>query len=109
MLTNTIYSVISPEGCASILWKDTSRAEQAAAALKLTAHDLLKLGIIDGIVEEPDPGAHEHPEETGRNLKRLLLKAFDELFALPPDELLRQRYEKYRRLGEFAENNGGEI
>ncbi len=103
MLSNAIYSVISPEGCASILWKDANKADAAAAALRLTAYDLYELGMIDGIIEEPEPGAHEHPEEVSRRIKKALAPALNELLALDDDTLLEKRYEKYRRMGVYWE------
>lgn len=103
MLSNAIYSVISPEGCASILWKDAGKADAAAEALKLTANDLLRLGVIDGIITEPPPGAHEHPEETAREMKKTISSALHELLALHPSALLNRRYQKYRQMGVFVE------
>jgi len=103
MLENAIYSVISPEGCAAILWKDASQKERAAEALKLTAPDLLRLDVIDQIVPEPAGGAHADPEQTARALEEALDKAVRSLDKLPADKLLRQRAEKYRRMGKFAE------
>jgi acetyl-CoA carboxylase carboxyl transferase subunit alpha len=102
MLSNAIYSVISPEGCASILWKDTGRTADAAAALRLTASDLKDLNIIDGIVPEPDPGAHEFPAETARRLKKTLLHAIHDLLSLDPETLLQQRYMKFRAMGVYS-------
>ena len=101
MLENSIYSVISPEGCASIMWRDASKAEIAAAALKITAKDLEGLGLIDEIVPEPEGGAHSDHEETARLLDPVLLRALNELSGLSADELLEQRYEKFRRMGQF--------
>jgi acetyl-CoA carboxylase carboxyl transferase subunit alpha len=103
MLENAIYSVISPEGCAAILWKDATQKERAAEALKLTAQDLLRLDVIDQIVPEPPGGAHADPEQTARALEDALDKAIRSLEKLPADKLLRQRAEKYRRMGKFAE------
>jgi acetyl-CoA carboxylase carboxyl transferase subunit alpha len=101
MLENSIYSVISPEGCASIMWRDASKAEIAAAALKITAKDLQGLGLIDEIVPEPEGGAHADHEETAHLLQPVLLNALNELSSLPADELLEQRYQKFRRMGQF--------
>jgi len=101
MLENSIYSVISPEGCASIMWRDASKAEIAAAALKITAKDLEGLGLIDEIVPEPEGGAHSDHEETARLLDPVLLRALNELSGLSADELLEQRYQKFRRMGQF--------
>ncbi len=103
MLENSYYSVISPEGCAAILWKHRKHAPEAAEALKLTATDLLELRLIDGVVPEPLGGAHQDQGAAIENLKGAVSRHLDELCALPTDELLRQRYEKFRRIGEFAE------
>jgi acetyl-CoA carboxylase carboxyl transferase subunit alpha len=102
MLSNTIYSVISPEGCASILWKDAAKAPAAAAALKLTAKDLLQRGIIDGIIEEPEPGAHENPEAAAAAVKTAVAAALEELLDCDMETLLSRRYQKYRRMGVIA-------
>ncbi len=107
MLENSIYSVISPEGCAAILWKKngdigTQEYEKAAAALKLTASDLLELGVIDGIIKEPSGGAHRAPEETANTVKKTVLKTLKELQELPIEELLERRYEKLRRIGKLG-------
>ena len=101
MLENSIYSVISPEGCASIMWRDASKAEIAAAALKITAKDLHGLDLIDEIVPEPEGGAHTDHEETARLLDPVLLRSLNELSGLSASELLEQRYEKFRRMGQF--------
>ena len=106
MLENAYYSVISPEGCAAILWKHRKHAPEAAAALKLTAGDLLHLGLIDGIIPEPLGGAHHDHTAAITNLKTAIARHLDELALLPLDELLRQRYEKFRRVGEFAGDGG---
>lgn len=102
ILENAYYSVISPEGCAAILWKDRANAAQAAAALKLTAKDLLELDIVDEVIPEPLGGAHKDYDTTAANLKKALLKHLDRLMDLKEDELLEQRYKKYRKIGEFA-------
>jgi acetyl-CoA carboxylase carboxyl transferase subunit alpha len=99
ILENSYYSVISPEGCASILWKSRERAADAAAALRITSTDLLRLGVVDGIIEEPLGGAHRDPAETARRLKQAVLAALGELDSVPAETLLRTRYEKYRRIG----------
>lgn len=101
LLENSIYSVISPEGCAAILWKSQEKVEQAAETLKLTAQDLLKIGLIDGIIPEPRGGAHRDPEKTAANIKKSIIKNLDELTDMPPEELIKTRYEKYRRIGNF--------
>ena len=102
MLENAYYSVISPEGCAAILWKHRKHAPDAAAALKLTARDLLELKLIDEVVPEPLGGAHQDHAAAIANLKRAVLRQLEELSTVPTDELLAQRYEKFRRVGEFA-------
>jgi acetyl-CoA carboxylase carboxyl transferase subunit alpha len=103
MLQNAYYSVISPEGCASILWRNSVRAPDAANALKLTAEHLLKLGIIDDVIPEPSGGAHHDPQFVATNLSKLVLKAIKELSAIPAPELMEARYAKFRRLGVFLE------
>ena len=99
MLENAIYSVISPEGCAAILWQSQDKVKEATEALKLTSRDLLKLGIIDGIIPEPLEGAHRDYETTFKNFKEHVLRALDELLGLTPEELVKQRYEKFRKIG----------
>src|SRR5213594_2204364 len=103
MLEHAIYSVISPEGCAAILWEDASRAKDAAEVLRITAPDLLKLGVIDGVVPEPPGGAHRHWEGTAHEIKGAITVALAELGSLGPDELVHQRYAKFRRMGIFEE------
>jgi acetyl-CoA carboxylase carboxyl transferase subunit alpha len=102
MLENAVYSVISPEGCASILWRDPGRAEEAAMAMKITAPDLLGFGIIDEVVPEPGEGAHADPEALFRTLGPLMERQIVELSALPRETLLQQRYEKFRRMGRLG-------
>ena len=102
MLENAYYSVISPEGCAAILWKHRKHAPEAAAALKLTARDLLEMKLIDGIIPEPMGGAHQNHAAAIANLRTAISRQLDELTKLSHDELLAQRYEKFRRVGEFA-------
>jgi acetyl-CoA carboxylase carboxyl transferase subunit alpha len=104
MMENAYYSVISPEGCAAILWKHREHAPEAAAALKLSAQDLSKLGIIDGIVPEPLGGAHNSHATAAASLKDAVLSALNELEKLPTADLLEQRYQKFRALGKFTEN-----
>jgi acetyl-CoA carboxylase carboxyl transferase subunit alpha len=99
MMENAIYSVISPEGCASILWKDASQAPKAAAALKLTAPHLLELGIIDGIIKEPLGGAHSDYDAAASALKEAVIEAFSELSELTADQLVEERYQKFARMG----------
>jgi len=101
MLENAVYSVISPEGCASIMWRDASKAEIAAEALKITANDILELKLIDEIVPEPEGGAHFDPEAAARLLEPYLARSLDELSQIPSEKLLEQRYEKFRRMGQF--------
>jgi acetyl-CoA carboxylase carboxyl transferase subunit alpha len=101
MLENAIYSVISPESCAAIIWRDSTKAELAAAALKLTADELLKLGVIDTIVGEPAGGAHEDADAAARLLSESLLQALEGLSNLLPDQLVEQRYSKFRHMGDF--------
>jgi len=101
---NAYYSVISPEGCAAILWKDNAAKAKAAAALKITAKDLLGLKLVDEIVPEPLGGAHTDTEIAASNLKTHLLKHLEEILALPVAERLKQRYEKFRAHGHFHEH-----
>ena len=103
LLENSYYSVISPEGCAAILWKSREFAAEAAAALKVSAQDLKALGIIDSIVPEPIGGAHQSHSETAANLQVAVLNALAELDRLSPQELLDQRYAKFRKFGEYTE------
>jgi acetyl-CoA carboxylase carboxyl transferase subunit alpha len=104
MFENSVYSVISPEGCASILWRDSAKAEVAAEALKITARDLKGLGIIDEIVSEPEGGAHVDHDASAALLGSVLDDALAELSRLPIPELLERRYEKFRRMGQFFES-----
>ncbi|MFY9690003.1 MAG: acetyl-CoA carboxylase carboxyltransferase subunit alpha [Candidatus Acidiferrales bacterium] len=101
MLENSVYSVISPEGCATIMWRDASKAELAAEALKITANDLLGMKLIDEIVPEPHGGAHTDHEATARLLDPVLTNSLHELSALSPQQLVEQRYAKFRRMGQF--------
>jgi acetyl-CoA carboxylase carboxyl transferase subunit alpha len=103
MLENSYYSVISPEGCSSILWKTAEQAPRAAAILKLTATDLLGFGIVDAIVPEPLGGAHQSPAEACRLVQDAVCDALEEIIPLATDDLLQQRYEKVRRIGVFIE------
>jgi acetyl-CoA carboxylase carboxyl transferase subunit alpha len=102
VLENAYYSVISPEGCAAILWKDRARAPDAAKALKLTAQDLLDLGLIDEIIPEPLGGAHRDPAKIAATIKEYTKKYLEELSALTPADLIEARYEKYRKIGAFS-------
>jgi acetyl-CoA carboxylase carboxyl transferase subunit alpha len=103
MMENAIYSVISPEGCAAILWRDATQKERAAEALRLTATDLMELGVIDEIIPEPAGGAHADPDGAARTLETALIRCVGELADLKPDQRLDRRIEKYRRMGRFVE------
>ncbi len=103
MLENAYYSVISPEGCASILWKDASRAAEAAEVLRITANDLLAVNVIDEIIPEPLGGAHTAPEEMAKTMKERILENLNAIIDLDPDELVTKRYQKFRRLGRYLE------
>ena len=102
MMENAVYSVISPEGCAGILWRDGSKAADAAEALKITAPDLMKLGVIDGIVKEPAGGAQKNHAVAAANVKKAILAALKELKKVPVDELIEARYAKFRAMGNFG-------
>ncbi len=99
MLEYAIYSVISPEGCAAILWKDQEKREAAAEAMRITAPDLTELGVIDGVIPEPLGGAHTDHEEAARRVGETIEQALEELAQESPEELRRQRYERFRHLG----------
>jgi acetyl-CoA carboxylase carboxyl transferase subunit alpha len=101
MMENAIYSVISPEGCASIMWRDASKRELAAAALKITAKDLGEMGMIDNIVREPEGGAQNDHIEAARLLDLELQKALEEVKKLPVDQMLDARYNKFRKMAQF--------
>lgn len=101
MLEHAYYSVISPEACASILWKDTSKSVEAASALKLNSEDLLKYQIIDAIINEPLGGAHHDPQQIYQNVKKFIVEQWQILNIIPKDVLLEQRYFKFRRMGVF--------
>jgi acetyl-CoA carboxylase carboxyl transferase subunit alpha len=103
ILENAYYSVISPEGCAAILWKDRKASAQAAEALKITAKDLLELGLVDEIIPEPLGGAHQNPADTAKNLQQAIIAQLKALGTLSTTELMKQRYEKFRRQGRFNE------
>lgn len=102
MLEHAYYSVISPEGCASILYKDAGKSEIAAKSLKMQAEDLLKWGIVDTMLPEPLGGAHHHPEEMYEGVKSFILDQWEQLKTVPLDELIERRYQKFRKMGEFA-------
>jgi acetyl-CoA carboxylase carboxyl transferase subunit alpha len=101
MLENAVYSVISPESCAAIIYRDSSKAALAAAALRLTAQDLLELGLIDAIIPEPAGGAHENPDQAAEELRKALRQSLAELSELSPNQLIEQRYAKFRQMGSF--------
>ncbi len=103
MLENATYSVISPEGCAAILWHDRAEAPRAAEALKLTAEDCLRFGVADRLVDEPAGGAHRSPAEAIRSLGDAVAAALDELSALTPEQLTADRYDRFRKLGAFED------
>lgn len=103
LLEHAYYTVISPEGCASILWRDAAKAPEAAEALKITAPDLMKFDIIDGEIKEPLGGAHHDYKAMSDELKKTILTALDELSSLSGEELKKSRYEKFRKMGAFLE------
>jgi acetyl-CoA carboxylase carboxyl transferase subunit alpha len=103
ILENAYYSVISPEACSAILWKDRKHAPEAAEALKLTSHDLIRLGVVDEIVPEPEGGAHRDHDLAAANLGAALRRNLKRALEMPIDELLKERYAKFRKLGNFAE------
>lgn len=99
MLENAVYSILSPEGFASILYKDSSKSKEAAEHMKITSYDLKKLNIIDEIVKEPDNGAQEDFEKVAEDLKKSIIKDLKKLLKENPDDLIEERYEKYRKIG----------
>jgi acetyl-CoA carboxylase carboxyl transferase subunit alpha len=103
MLEHSIYSILSPEGFASILWKDSSRSKEAAEIMKITAQDLKEFGIIDRILEEPIGGAHKDTLKMGNTIKRNLLSCIEGLIKKPIDQLVEERYRKFRKMGKFTE------
>ncbi len=103
LLEHAYYTVISPEGCASILWRDASKAAEAAEALKITAKDLMKLDIVEGEIKEPLGGAHMDYDEVSSRMKKEIIKSLKELGELTPEQLKAHRYEKFRKLGAFTE------
>jgi len=109
MLENAVYSVISPESCATIIYRDSSRAPAAAAALKMTAPDLLALGLIDGIVPEPGEGAQSDPDQAAESLRLTLRSALAELGGLTAQQLIEDRYVKFRRMGSFFSETGAAL
>jgi acetyl-CoA carboxylase carboxyl transferase subunit alpha len=107
MLEYSIYSVISPEGCAAILWKDGGKGKVAAESLKLTAPDLYRLGVIDEIVKEPLGGAHRNPQKVAEDLREAIGRHLSDLEKMDLDDLLKLRYEKFRKMGSFIDGGGG--
>jgi acetyl-CoA carboxylase carboxyl transferase subunit alpha len=105
MLEYSVYSVISPEGCAAILWSDASRAPEAAESMRITAPDLLRLGVIDGIVPEPVGGAHRDWEGAAANVRGVLRQSLADLSTLSAARLVEERQEKFRRMGVFEEES----
>jgi acetyl-CoA carboxylase carboxyl transferase subunit alpha len=103
MLEHSYYSVISPEGCASILWKDTKKNQQAAEALKIHAEDLIELGVVDEMIPEPLGGAHQDPSAIYKSVKEFVVARWNHLKNVPLEELIEERYQKFRKLGEFTE------
>ncbi len=104
MLQYSTYSVISPEGCAAILWKDQARKQEAAEAMRVSAPDCLELGIVDAVLPEPEGGAHSDPDATCEAVGRVVAEALDELCALSTEQLLEGRYRRFRALGRFNES-----
>ncbi|MCL2218739.1 MAG: acetyl-CoA carboxylase carboxyltransferase subunit alpha [Chitinispirillia bacterium] len=102
MLSNAVYSVISPEGCASILWRDAAYSSQAAESLKITAKSLLSLGVIDEIIKEPAGGAHSNHEAAAQSIKAAVLRHIDRLLAVPADKLKAKRFDKFSAMGKFT-------
>jgi acetyl-CoA carboxylase carboxyl transferase subunit alpha len=102
-LENAVYSVISPEGCASILWRTADEAPTAALAMKMSAQDQVELGVVDRVVPEPGEGAHADPAETARRLRAVIVEELDRLGQWTPDELVAARYRRYRALGSYTE------
>jgi acetyl-CoA carboxylase carboxyl transferase subunit alpha len=101
MLENAYYSVISPESCAAIIYRDSGKAPEAAAALRMTANDLLEMKLIDGVIPEPTGGAHLEPEAAISAVRRTLVSALDELAGLPAQALIEERCQKFREMGNF--------
>jgi acetyl-CoA carboxylase carboxyl transferase subunit alpha len=104
MFENSIYSVISPEGCASILWRDGKKSALAAEALKLTAQDLERLGVVDGVLPEPLGGAHRDPEAAAATLREALRRHLEALSGVSPGELVERRLARFRGMGVFHES-----
>lgn len=107
MLENAVYSVISPESCAAIIYRDSAKGDIAAAALRITAVDLERLGLVDGLIPEPPGGAHEDHDRSADLLRQAVAGALAELATLPPEQLVRDRYERFRKMGNFFQESGG--
>ncbi len=103
MFEYSTYSVISPEGCAAILWKDGQKAPEAAKSLKLCSDDLYKLKVVDSVITEPQGGAHRDPQAAAKELKAAVIDSLKELTVLSTEELVKRRYEKFRALGNFKD------
>ena len=103
ILQHSYYSVISPEGCASILWRNSTKAPEAAVALKINGEDLIEFGIVDEIIPEPQGGAHKDPNSMGMEIKKVLSRRLKELSAFSSEEIIEKRYERFRRIGEYTE------
>lgn len=103
MLENSTYSVISPEGAAALLWKDSNLAQKAAETMKITSYDLKELGVVDHIIPEPKGGAHRNIKQQAENIDRILQQSLEDLLALTVDELLEKRWEKYKQIGDYKE------
>ncbi|MBE3551767.1 MAG: acetyl-CoA carboxylase carboxyltransferase subunit alpha [Kyrpidia tusciae] len=103
MLEHAVYSVISVEGAAALLWKDAGQAPRAAESMRITAQDLLRLGVIDGVIEEPLGGAHKDPPVMVERVKAAIIRGLNELTDVPGDELVRRRYDRFRAMGRFEE------
>ena len=108
MFEHSVYTVASPEACASILWRDSAKAPEAASALKITGPDLLNLGVVDEVLKEPAGGNNWAPLEAGESLKQAILKHLNDLLALPPKVLIENRYKKFRSMGMILDNSASE-
>jgi acetyl-CoA carboxylase carboxyl transferase subunit alpha len=109
IMENAYFSVISPEGCAAILWRDSTKASLAAEVLRLVSHDLVNLGVMDEVIPEPLGGAHRKPREAGEILKATLIRYLEELEHVSTDKLLDRRYDKYRKIGAYVEAESGKL
>ena len=108
MFEHSVYTVASPEACASILWRDAAKAPEAAAALRITGKDLLSLGVVDEVLAEPSGGNNWAPLEAGATLREALERNLSELLELPPQELRDQRYRKFRAMGRFIDSSSSD-